>query len=224
MGMLLSVNNIGGVMTAYYYAAPEVERMAATLIAKHHRHLQGIRMEFLFRSEASRSGGKLRLGQARKITGLNALLATPDIAHDPEASSEGCEFFTIEIAADTWELMGEKAKIGIVDHELSHCVVDIDADGNAILSMRKHDLEEFAAVLRRNGLYRPDVTAFIQAVGPEEVSIWQDLPLELESGDEETEPEIPFDQLPDSRQPPPGVSADGEILKAASEGQEGALS
>lgn len=210
-------------MPITHWAAPEVHRIADRLIVEHHRHLEGVRMEYIFQSEASRRNGRITFGTAQKVSGWKALLSTPDVADDPEGTSEGLDYFLITIAHDMWLLMPSKARIALVDHELSHCAVDMLDDEKVVLSMHSHEIEEFAGVLKRHGLWRIDYVDFMRRVGPEEVSIWQDLPLELESG-EETEPEIPFDQLPDPRQPPSGVSADGEILKAAAEGQEGAIS
>lgn len=201
-------------MPITHWAAPEVRRIAERLITAHHRHLDGVRMEYIFQSEASRTKGRITFGTAQKVSGWKALLSTPDVADDPEGSSEGLDYFLITIAHDMWLLMPPKAREALVDHELSHCGADMDGEDKVILSMRSHEIEEFAGVLKRHGLWRIDYVDFMRRVGPEEVSIWQDLPLEIVEGDEE---EIPFDQL----SPPPDVSADGEVLpKAASQGPE----
>lgn len=215
-------------MPITHWAAPEVRRVAERLIVEHHRHLQGVRMEYLFQSEASRRNGRITFGTAQKVTGWKALLSTPDVADDPEGTSEGLEYFLITIAHDMWLLMPPKARTALVDHELSHCYVEM-SDDDVLLSMRSHEIEEFSGVLKRHGLWRVDLIDFVRRVGPEEVSIWQDLPPDLEMGDEE---EIPFDQLqvnPGTEvwtpskfdQVPPGVSSDGEVLReAAAEGPE----
>lgn len=191
-------------MAAHHFAAPDVRRIAETLIAKHHKHLTGIRMEYLFLSEASRRNGKITLGTARKITGYNALLSTPSVIGDPEGTSEGLEYFLITIAADTWELLPDKARIALVDHELAHCAIDRNDDGEVSLSLRNHEIEEFAAILRRHGLWKPDLTDFMHKVGSDMLNLWAEL----------TDDDTTLRLVPNEEDPPPGISADGEVAAA----------
>lgn len=63
-------------MPVTYSPAPEVDKIGRQLIAKHHPALLDERVEFVFRSEAAKSGGRTVWGKARKISGLNAFLST----------------------------------------------------------------------------------------------------------------------------------------------------
>ncbi|SDU42295.1 putative metallopeptidase [Jiangella alkaliphila] len=64
-----------------------------------------------------------------------------------------------------WELLNEKQRVALVDHELCHFEVieDDEVDGGRRLATRGHDLEEFTAVVERHGLWRPEVEAFAGA-------------------------------------------------------------
>lgn len=146
-----------------YSAAPQVERIAEKLIAAHHRHLATVPIRYVWRDKAARSKGNVVLGKARKVTGLGAHLV--HLVRDDEPPDE-VEFFVIEIAHDTWQDLTEAQQTALVDHELCHLGVEIpergDKDRNLVV--RGHDLEEFAAVVERHGLWRPAVETFQEAL------------------------------------------------------------
>ena len=149
-------------MSAKYKPAPEVEELGRKLISTVERHefLEGVRVEFVFIDKAPRSKGRDVLGRARKIGGLTAflagsLVAVPDgagfLAPDP--------FFLIEISHDYWiEVLSELQKVALVDHELCHLRVDHDEAGEVSLSTCGHDVEEFACVVERHGLWSDGLT------------------------------------------------------------------
>lgn len=147
-----------------YKRAPEVESIARDLIKRvdQHKNLAHVRVEYVWRPDASKSKGRLILAKARKIGGLNAFLANVDAIDVVDEPNQ--PFFVIEVAADTWEKLTADQRIALVDHELCHCVVDFDADGNPAMSMRGHDLEEFACIVERHGLWASDVARFGSAV------------------------------------------------------------
>lgn len=146
-------------MTATYRQATSVKRIADELIAGHHQELVDVHIEYVFRSEPAKENGKEKWGTARKITGLNAYLAG-----DTAEGGEADDFFVVEIAEPIWAVLDEPQKVALVDHELSHCTTAIDEKtGDLKLKMRPHDLEEFSAIVRRYGLWREDVEAFLKA-------------------------------------------------------------
>lgn len=68
---------------------------------------------------------------------------------------------------------GERMKRFLLDHELCHCAADLDeesgdqkedASGRKLWRLRKHDLEEFEAPIRRHGLCMADVIRFAAAI------------------------------------------------------------
>jgi hypothetical protein len=138
-----------------YRPASEVRRIATTLIPQHHIDLCDVRIEYVFREEAAKKNGKIVLGTARKLTGLNAFLATET---DEAGIAHGdADFFVIEIAEDTWQKLNNHQRTALVDHELCHCQVEWSDDGVPTLKMRPHDLEEFRAIVDRHGLWQPDL-------------------------------------------------------------------
>jgi hypothetical protein len=141
-------------VTVTYRPAPPVAAIADTLIGDHHPHLKDVHIVYLWRPKAASSKGAVVLGKARKITGLNAQLvafASPEPLADE----------------DTWETLTEAQRTALVDHELCHLGVDIPekADKDRKLIILGHDLEEFAAVVERHGLWRPDVETFRAVMG-----------------------------------------------------------
>lgn len=159
---------------AYYSPAPSVATIGRKIINSFHPHLRGTRVEFLYRSEANRKGGKSVLGTAEKITGKNAILSTPDVGDDESASSEGLDYFLITISRDLWQHLEEFQREALVDHELCHCTIEVDDDGMPKLVLVAHDVEEFNEVVYRHGLWLPDLTRFIRAIGPDQLSLWSE--------------------------------------------------
>lgn len=156
-------------MTTTYSYAPEVERIAETLIRDHRRDLienGAIRIEYLFRSEAALSKGREVWGTARKVTGLNAFLAVDKgdaPVGRPGDDDEVEPFFVIEIAHDIWQTLSRRQRIALVDHELTHLRVVTNEKGETVLKLAGHDVEEFTAILRRHGTYKPDLAFFAKA-------------------------------------------------------------
>lgn len=142
-----------------YREAHEVEKVARDLIYDYHTHLATARIKYVFRSEPAEEKGKLVWGKARKMGGLNAWLASTGIDRGYE-QSEPLPFFVIEIAEPIWNAIDDKTRRALVDHELTHCDVDIDTSK---YSLRPHDLEEFGSIVRKHGLWRDDVELFVKA-------------------------------------------------------------
>lgn len=141
-------------MATKYRPAPEVGDIARQLISSvsMHRDLTKVHIEYVFRDEATHSKGRIVLGRARKITGLNAFLRSPSKGRkfaEPDA------FFLIEIAHDCWEAMEPDQRRALVDHELCHCVVNLDETTAEVigLGIRGHDVEEFSCIIDRHGLW-----------------------------------------------------------------------
>lgn len=155
-------------MPQEYQPAPEVEDVARDLINDYHPHLATVRIDYVFAGEPLKEKGKVVWGRAKKVTGLNAWLASED--KNPDAAPPE-EFFVVEIHRGTWLMIDEKSRRALVDHELYHLDVDIETSK---LSIRPHDLEEFNAVVRRYGLWRVDVELFINAANQRERSLFDE--------------------------------------------------
>lgn len=108
--------------------------MAAELIRAHHPWLQDAKIGFMYRSEASGTGRHKTIGHARKVSEDLRVFLDFD--------------FIIWIAADYFVGCSPEQRRALVDHELCHCYGD---DGE--WKIRKHDFEEFHAVIQRHGLW-----------------------------------------------------------------------
>lgn len=146
-----------------YSPASEVGDIGRKLIKKHHDHLSGRRVEFLFverldkdgQSQAITRKGKSLYGQAKLVTGLNAYLAGA-----PRAVEDPAPFFVILISKHYWTNASQEFKHALVDHELSHCWFDSESDR---CSMIEHDVTEFTAIVKRHGLWHHDLDTFVKA-------------------------------------------------------------
>lgn len=157
-----------------YREAPEVEKIAADLIPQYHQHLLDfkVKLRYVFVSKTPKTKGKEVWGTCRKVSGLNAYLEGGE--HDGDGES----FFVITISEPVWEVLPPEKRVALVDHELCHAMAEVkqakdeaDADADAEieqdnpvkLSVEPHDLEEFACIVRRHGLWREDIKEFVEA-------------------------------------------------------------
>lgn len=149
---------------ASFRKAPEVQQIAEDLIPKYHQHLIDfdVRIEYVIIDKTPKAKGREIWGTCRKVSNLNAFLANGQDGSDP--------FFVITISEPVWEVLPLKSKVALVDHELCHAWAeaqqDEDSDGSedpVKLSLNPHDLEEFACIVRRHGLWRDDIKAFVEA-------------------------------------------------------------
>jgi hypothetical protein len=153
-----------------FWKASDVRDIAESLIPDFHPHLAEKTILYVFRSEASEKKGRVVLGTARKVSGLNAYLAFRDMLESQDLSQRllpaltgearqsapaAPSFYVIEIAHDTWLRLEGPQRIALVDHELAH----IGDDG-----MVGHDVEEFREVIERHGLWKPDLKEFAKAM------------------------------------------------------------
>lgn len=144
-----------------YEEAHEVREIAEGLIPKYHQHLLDfdVKIRYVFVDKTPKSKGREVWGTCRKISNLNAFLA--DDSSDP--------FFVITISKEVWDVLPQDKKDALVDHELCHAWAEAnqnekDDDADPVkLSTVPHDLEEFACIVRRHGLWREDVEAFVNA-------------------------------------------------------------
>ncbi|MCW8129609.1 MAG: hypothetical protein KIS92_04415 [Planctomycetota bacterium] len=105
--------------------------------------------------------GRQILGQCRRVTELDRQL-------------HGFDFVILvhEIVLDNKETFGVKLLRALIDHELCHCSVSVDEDGQVkkdetgkpVYRIRKHDLEEFREIVKRHGLYKNDLAHFARVI------------------------------------------------------------
>lgn len=138
-------------MGVEYKEAPEIAEIATALIKDHHSHLTEAVIEYLWREGAWTSKGKIVLGSATLVTGLEKYYL------------DGANF-RILINADAWATLDPVQRRAVVDHQLFHCEKDGDGerDGAPKWVIAPHDIEEFGGVLDRHGLYLNDIRQFVE--------------------------------------------------------------
>ena len=144
-------------MATKYTPAPDVRAIAEDLIPKYHQHLDGVRIEYVMGDKTPKHGGKETWGYVRKVSSLPAYLAS-----DPADQKGGdvAPFFVMVISEPVWVNLMPDKRVALVDHELCHCGVEVDDEGNSKLVTIPHDLEEFTSIVRRYGLWREEVRDF----------------------------------------------------------------
>lgn len=152
-------------MGVTYRYAPDVKRIAEEIIVAEHLHLRGEPLRYIFRSEATKKGGKIILGTASIVQGRTAFLAEADPEEPPDPTAvdpvpEPESFFLVEIAADMWDQLSHRQRRALVDHELSHCTVEINDKGMPVKKLVAHDVEEFLGVIERHGLWQRGLKDF----------------------------------------------------------------
>jgi hypothetical protein len=127
------------------------------LVGKYHPHLATAKIALAWRFDMkANADGLVTLGQARKASDLDRELHQFD--------------FVIILNSDMWNRAGfeERHMRALIDHELCHCEVQKDKDGEEktdasgryIWRIRKHDVEEFREIVARHGLWKADLEAF----------------------------------------------------------------
>lgn len=138
--------------TAYTLADPDLTTLAREIIEEHHPDLVTADILFLMRDPPAKSKGQEVLGKARLSTPVERALTRRDLA------------FTIEIQEEWWGTAKHSQRKALLDHELCHCVGDIDADGGPAWGLRGHDIEEFFDVIERHGSWSEAVSGVKQVL------------------------------------------------------------
>lgn len=140
-----------------YQQSSEIEQISKSVIAANHPHLVNAAIAYLLQIAERDKKGNLktanppRQGKHRKVA---SACLVPDKYH------ELCGYdFLIIVKEEYWLFFSEEQRIALLDHELSHCRQDIDG-----FYTGDHDLEEFAGVIERNGIWNSGVKRFFEQV------------------------------------------------------------
>ena len=119
-------------------ASPSVLHFAENLIHNFHPALKAARIAFVFRSEAQKMGERWILGQCTKVP----VKFQPYLEYD----------FLIWLSEEDYVKMDDLQREALIDHELCHCKF-----GTNGWTVRPHDIQEFSDVIRRHGVWSPDI-------------------------------------------------------------------
>jgi hypothetical protein len=140
---------------------PESYKLMRTVREKWHQDLEGAKIALAWRKRLkSDKDGHLLLGKCVKASDLQRELVNWD--------------FVILLNKEVWQDPGftTERKSALLDHELCHAtrVLDKfhlpanDEYGRSVWRTRKHDIEEFHAIIERHGCYKKDLEKFAEAL------------------------------------------------------------
>lgn len=132
--------------------------MMNEIIVTSHEHLKDARIALAFNlGWKADVDGRLVLGKCRKCSDLDREFKDYD--------------FVILLNLGAMKEMSEEFRRALIDHELTHANVQLDKygepktdeRGRTLWRIRKHDIEEFAEIVSRHGIYKSDIAMFVAA-------------------------------------------------------------
>lgn len=146
--------------------APEVKEIADHPIPEHHQEIElwMDEIRYVFRDQAAKSKGRTVLGKAHKVGGMACYLIHSATGDLNEFGDQAPDMLVVEIAFDAWEVLTEKQRVALVDHELCHLVIEGTETGEIVRRIKGHDVEEFQVVVERHGAWKPDLADFGKAL------------------------------------------------------------
>lgn len=138
-------------MAEYAFAAPEVAQIAKKVIADWHHDLLNVPVLYMMVDDM-KTRNKTVLAKIKKMSALEQALTWDENEHNYE--------LMVIVNETTWLAMSESQRVALLDHEFCHVEMEEKEDGSRKLAMVGHDVEEFAAVIKRHGLWKHDLEEF----------------------------------------------------------------
>ena len=131
------------------------------LVVEHHEDLAQARIALAWNlSWKPDVDGRATLGKCKRVGNLERELMEYD--------------FVIILLREFWDEVAvtDEQRAALLDHELCHGALKLDKDGEPVedergrkvYRTRKHDIEEFTAIIARHGCYKRDLENFAQAL------------------------------------------------------------
>jgi len=142
-------------------AGKAIYKTMSRLIEKFHEELTNAKIALAWnKGWKANVDGQKTLGKTKKASDLDRELAAFD--------------FVIILNQEFWEdpKTKDEQRDALLDHELCHCAVREDKDGEpmrdergrTVYRLRKHDVEEFSEVVRRHGIWKRDIEHFASSL------------------------------------------------------------
>jgi hypothetical protein len=131
----------------------EPHRLLNEIREKNHGHLKEAKIGLAWRSGwRSDADGHTKMGQCRKSS---------DLDREMYAGFD----FVILLNEEAWGGLNTAQKTALIDHELCHAALSMDSNGEPKYNdrdrlccrIKKHDCEEFKAIVERHGLWTQDL-------------------------------------------------------------------
>lgn len=126
-----------------YDPAESVEEIAKGLIRKFHSELVNTTIAYLYKNKPIRARGREVIAFVSKCSGIVKVLSKYDAI--------------MIVSYPAFQQLNEAQKTAVIDHELTHLLVEEDSTGAPKLRLLAHDVEEFSAIIERHGLYQQDL-------------------------------------------------------------------
>ncbi len=130
-----------------YKASDEIHKTLQTLVANNHPDLALVVDEIVvvFRSKAGKRGGRVVLGNSKKVAALANAIGNTDYK------------FVLEVAADLWEeSLTSRQREALLDHLLTACRCEEDPkSGDLKCSVAQPDIMAFRENVERYGMWFP---------------------------------------------------------------------
>ena len=126
-----------------YDPADTVEDLAKNLIRKHHTELVNTKIAYLFKNKTIKAKGREVIAFVSKCSGIVKALSDYDVV--------------MIVSYPSFQNLTDAQKLAVIDHELTHLLVDEDSTGAPKVRMIAHDVEEFSSIIERHGLYLEDL-------------------------------------------------------------------
>lgn len=115
----------------------DVYSVMAEIINEYHSSLRNCNIKLLFYDKPRKRSGKLILATAEAVSAKYNYLTNID--------------FIISIYGAVWEVIADQEKRALVDHELNHCFIGENKDGEPVYTILPHDVEDFRVIIDRYG-------------------------------------------------------------------------
>jgi len=126
-----------------YDPAESVAEISKGLIRKFHSDLVNTKIAYLYKNKPIKARGKEVIAFSSKCSGIVKVLSEYDVI--------------MIVSYPAFQQLTDDHKIAIIDHELTHLLVDEDSTGAPKLRILAHDVEEFSSIIERHGLYQQDL-------------------------------------------------------------------
>jgi hypothetical protein len=115
----------------------DVYGVMAELLNEYHSSLLNCKIKCLFYDKPRKRSSKIILATAEAVSAKYSYLTGLN--------------FIISVYDEAWEVMVDQEKRALLDHELNHCFIGEDKDGEPVYKIIPHDVEDFRVIIDRYG-------------------------------------------------------------------------
>lgn len=126
-----------------YDRAESVEEIAKKLIREHHTELVNTKIAYLYKNRPIKARGREVIAFVSTCSGIVKAISEVDVV--------------MIVSYPAFQPLSDSHKLAVIDHELTHLLIEEDSAGAPKVRMLAHDVEEFSAIIERHGLYQEDL-------------------------------------------------------------------